>query len=87
MSLRKRFEKALKYIPLFREAAEAVEDAVKDSRGVEVGEAELERWREEEADFKRKVVDPKTHADINENPYDLPKPAGECMPYIMDHDG
>jgi hypothetical protein len=67
----------VKYKPLFQESVNSVEHSVVDNHGKDIGADLLKAWREEEANFKQKVVDFHTHGEILESPYNFPKPAGE----------
>lgn len=67
---------------MFQAAVDSVEEAVIEKHGDEAGKAKLAGWKEEEAEFKRNVVNFKTHHNIKQSPYDLPRPAGECQQHL-----
>jgi hypothetical protein len=77
LTLRKKFLKAVKYKPLFQESVDSIERSVVDNHGKDMGADLLKAWREEEANFKQKVVDFCTYREILESPYNLSKPIGE----------
>lgn len=68
--MKKKLLQAEAYRPLLEESLEQLEEQITEHFGAE----RLASYREEEADFKSKVVDFRCHKDLA-NPYDLPRPA------------
>lgn len=72
--LRKKFVEAQKYKNAAVEVLRKLEGRIKEK----YGEATLEQYMREEADFQAKVVHLHHHKDLK-NPYDLPRPTRKCI--------
>ena len=62
----KKYKIAAKHLPEYCDSLDKLEAAIVERYGEET----LAEWKRQEAEFKRKVVDPSQHANLG-NPYDL----------------
>ena len=73
-----KFREAEKYLPQAEAAFRMVEQAIIDNHGEEEGRKLLRSWRAYHEDYLEKIADPERHKEIQDDPYDLPRPSGKC---------